>query len=463
MTAYDKQGRPVRDDVIAFPAVAARRDDGFEPGSWRVTRGSARRGDAFCNVNDRVLHVPSSDSPTGRLVQAHELMHARVSPTIEAFSAALAEGLSERALMCAEEARVNHLVGTVGFDLELLTDGTEKEAGTTVGQSGDWPEALCFAVATINTGGHKAYLRELRKHRPEWSKPLAALLKEVNSIMATTPSSITASTRPSQGGLTTEGFHAVTMRIARLLTTYITAALPTTPEELSRYKRGMRPGGRRPPSGTYAPLVWRDQPEFERVDLKGDIRKAKPSVTGLSMRYPNRYLTDPQMRVMGTRSRAEGGLVIIDQSGSMDIDEAVLEAAVKAHPKARIIGYSHRPGDGGSTPNAWVLAARSKVASPLPQGNVGNGVDGPILEWAIKHRRGGEPLIWICDGQVTDSHDHPGEHLSQEVAELVIRHKIRVIKGLAELPQALRSPRNMRPSEWEGLGRLGRAILARRH
>ena len=44
--------------------------------------------------------------------------------------------------------------------------------------------------------------------------------------------------------------------------------------------------------------------------------------------------------------------------------------------------------------------ARRRV---VPPGNVGNGVDGPALRFALSSRRGREPVIWVCDGQVTDS------------------------------------------------------------
>ena len=34
-------------------------------------------------------------------------------------------------------------------------------------------------------------------------------------------------------------------------------------------------------------------------------------------------------------------------------------------------------------------------------------------------RRVDEPLVWVTDGQVTDSHDHPDESLTADCAELV--------------------------------------------
>jgi hypothetical protein len=64
-----------------------------------------------------------------------------------------------------------------------------------------------------------------------------------------------------------------------------------------------------------------------------------------------------------------------------------------------------------------------RTASLLPGGNVGNGVDGPVLRWAHRTRRSGERIVWVTDGQVTDSNDHPNPRLSRECAELVRRHQ----------------------------------------
>ena len=177
------------------------------------------------------------------------------------------------------------------------------------------------------------------------------------------------------------------------------------------------------------------------------------------MRYPSRLLTDERKRAFATRSTFHGGIVIIDQSGSMDIDEASLTTLLRRAPDALVVGYSHRPGDAGATPNAWILADRGAVARTIPSGNIGNGVDGVMLEWALRRRHGTEAVVWVTDGQVTDSHDHPDERLTTHCAHLVRRHRIRLVKELDGAAKALSTGRTTDRSTWSQFGRLGRKLL----
>ena len=145
---------------------------------------------------------------------------------------------------------------------------------------------------------------------------------------------------------------------------------------------------------------------------------------------------------------------MIDQSGSMDVTVEELDGLLASAPEALIVGYSHRPGDTGGTPNVWVLAKAGLVASRARAGNVGNGVDGPVLRWVLRHARPSGAVIWVTDGQVTDSHDHPCHSLSLECARLVQRHQIRLVRGLSEVQATLRG----RTSIGEGFGRVGREL-----
>jgi hypothetical protein len=462
MKVYDTTSKPTpdREPISVYPAIAAQRDDAFVPGTWVIEEGAAARGGASCDVNNRVLQVPRANTQAARLVRAHELTHARVSPVGDVLERAWAMGVHPRALSCAEEARVNYLIAKAGFDVEHLADGTEKESGTMVAVAGDWAEALCFAVAIVNTGSEKPYLSGIRQGNKDWVAPMRAVLKRVNEILTENPVAYVASTKPTADGMP-EGFTNITLPIARLLSTYMSAEVPVSRDELSRFKRGMDPGGRRPPAGVFAPLVWLDQPEFDRVNLRGDVRRARPSNAGVAMRYPSRALTDPHRRVMAKKTRVGGGIVLIDQSGSMDMEPEEVREFARTHPKALLVGYSHRPGDPGGTANVWILAANGKVASAPIAGNVGNGVDGPILEWAIAQRRSSEPIVWVCDGQVTDAHDHPGPQLTAECGELVARHKIRLVRNLAAVSAALAHPRGLVPSEYPEYGRIGRYLATR--
>jgi hypothetical protein len=146
---------------------------------------------------------------------------------------------------------------------------------------------------------------------------------------------------------------------------------------------------------------------------------------------PIRLVTDPARRAFERRGVAGGGIVVVDQSGSMALSMEELTSLLARAPGAFVVGYSHAPGSTGM-PNAWVLADRGRAASTVRSGNVGNGVDGPVLRHALSHRRCGEPFVWICDGQVTDAGDHADERLAAECARLVVRHGIQMVASVDE-------------------------------
>ncbi len=169
------------------------------------------------------------------------------------------------------------------------------------------------------------------------------------------------------------GYANSTVVLARILTPPM-AARPRGAEELRAFRRSLEPGGRRPATGCFAPrltplaLTRRPTPR---------VRRARPTTTGTTMRYPSRLLTDDQRRAFARRATVHGGIVVIDQSGSMDIDVETMSTLLRRAPNALVVGYSHRPGDHGVTPNAWILANRGSVALTVTSGNIGNGVDGP--------------------------------------------------------------------------------------
>lgn len=439
------------------PELVTGRDDGFAVAPWTVKPGSTRRGEASCNLTERVLEVPLGADAGSRVVRAHELMHARVSPhRIEHFGAL--DELSPRALECAEELRINTLIARLGFDVALLRDGSEKNGARRIAESEDWAEAVCFLMAVLGTGGEKDYLAGIRSVRPLWMSGLRALRKRALALMDGHSNAALGATRMNSEHLPT-GYANATVVLARVLTQSMVARPPTTPEELRAFRRSLEPGGRRPPTGRFAALTFDDSLIMSPRPRGAGIRRARASTSGASMRYPSRLLTDEHKRAFATRSAFHGGIVIIDQSGSMDIDEASLTTLLRRAPDALVVGYSHRPGDTGLTPNVWVLADRGSVARTIPSGNIGNGVDGAVLEWALRRRHASEPIVWVTDGQVTDSHDHPDEQLTVDCAALVRRHRIRLVKELDGAAKALACGRTTERSRWSHFGRLGRKLL----
>jgi hypothetical protein len=438
------------------PELVTGREDGFRSGPWTVTAGSTRRGDASCNLTERVLHVPLGHDATSRVVRAHELMHARVSPHLREHYGALGD-ISPRALECAEEFRINTLVARLGFDVALLRDGSEKSGGRRLAESSDWSEALCFMLAVLGTGSEREYLAGVRQLQPTWMAGMRAVRKRALGVVDALNVASLGATRLNDDQLPA-GYANVTVVLARLLTQSMGARPPVTADALRAFRRSLEPGGRRPATGRFADLAFDESLVMSPRARGGGLRQARPATSGSTMRYPSRLLTDNYQRAFARRTSVHGGIVLIDQSGSMDLDESALRALLERAPDALVVGYSHRPGDAGATPNVWILANRGAVARACPSGNVGNGVDGPVLRWAVAQRRGSEPIIWVTDGQVTDSHDHPDDTLTTECTALVRRHRIRLVREMSDAGRALSLGRAASPSQWSQFGRIGRKL-----
>lgn len=445
---------------LVFPELVTGRRDGLPDERWHVREGWALRGHASCDFVERVVEVPFGLSPVDRIVRSHELVHVRVSPH-DVNPLALYPDLPRRTLECAEEFRVNWVLGQLGFDVSVLRDGSEVVAGERVALSDAWGEAACFFVAVLGTGAERDFVKGLRRHRPTWPKALSALKRRVTSFMRSLSVDEVADTHrsPSGSGLPV-GFERVSVPIAELLSRTMTAAVPETPEQLRQFARSLEPGGRRPPSGVFAELVLAPEGDMTAVAQRRFVRRTRANVSGRRMRYPSRILTDPQRRAFDDTRRSVGGIVIIDQSGSMDVPEEDLDTLLSRAPAALVIGYSHRPGDRSAHPNAWVLAAAGRRCSTIPAGNVGNGVDGPVLRWALTLRRGNEPVVWVTDGQVTDSNDHPNLDLARECAELVRRHRILLVRSVSDAAARMSGTGLGAWEDATTFGRVGRALVA---
>jgi hypothetical protein len=352
---------------------------------------------------------------------------------------------------------VNTLLARLGFDVSQLCDGTEKLGARRLASEGAWSEAVCFMLAVLGTGAEREFFAGVRAGNPLWSKALRTIRTRALAILDQSTASM-GSTKLSDDDVP-EGYAISTLVIARMVTSALAARVPTTPEELRTFRRSLEAGGRRPPTGVFAPLVIDDALERVCRERRAPIRRSRPATSGTALRYPGRLLTDERRRAFSRRVATRGGIVIVDQSGSMDLDPESLHALVRTAPHALVIGYSHQPGDRGATPNCWVLCDRSTVATSYPSGNVGNGVDGPVLRWALERRRAREPVIWVSDGQVTDSNDHPDEALTSLCASLVRRHRIRLARDVVEATNLLRTNRALPRSRLADFGRVGRKLL----
>jgi hypothetical protein len=452
-------------DLAPLPQVLSRSD--ASNGAWTIEGGSCNRGDAWTNHSTKKMRVPLANTPEARVVRAHEMAHARVSPTWRTDTIhELSAEYGERVLACVEELRVNTIISRVGFDLNLLHDGSEKLGGTNIATTGGremWNEAVSFSTACV---GSPTALREfisgVRKGSSDWAKALSKMARQLQKVTDGITTTEMASTTPIEDG-TPAGFVMVTQAIGRVLKPYLESAIGDgaqyTKELARQINRATEPGGRRAPTGRWADVVLLDLALAEKVDSSLLGRRRRPVASGTRVAFPSNAVRDPARRVFGGPALAPGGVVVIDQSGSMDLSSQQLDALLSLSPSLTVIGYSHRPGESVTTPNAWVLArgGRRVASDDLPQGNVGNGVDLPVLEFANRLRCAGEPLIWVCDGQTTDSNDHP--HGAEEVALFIRRNRVHCVRSVDALLHELKAGRPVLSQMRMAEGRVGRAAI----
>jgi hypothetical protein len=157
--------------------------------------------------------------------------------------------------------------------------------------------------------------------------------------------------------------------------------------------------------------------------------------------------------------KGNGGIVLIDGSGSMSLNNKDILDLTIASPGCTVAVYSADRSN--VKPNLLVLAKDGKMVDKLPERNGGNGVDGEAIRWAIKQRkRSSTPIVWITDGQVHGlgtAGAYGGYHdiLAMDCIKEVLKNKVfmahNVKDGLALLKQLSlgKKPQRWYPRMWQ--------------
>ena len=457
--------------VIPHPeVVVASREDSDTAEKWTVKAGSSNRGDAFTDFGSRTMRLPTESDETARIIRLHELTHSKVSPmSAEAFSvSAKTAGVSERMLECAEEWRVNRIVNNMGYDTAKLLDGSEKESGKKAAKAGTpqaFNEALAFALAiSASPKALNSLLSGIRSGgKPEWAKTIRNAITAVKKTIKgdyrfdryladTEPYAVTDDITVPYG-------FTKSLQVAQVVSQFLS---PYDSEGNSISEVDSSEGGVEVPVGyeigKFAPLVF-DKTVLLNRQVKGHLHRRKRSAnTGKRVLYPSRVMSDPQKRVFGTKVKANGGVVVFDISGSMSLTDEDIETILEHAPSAIVMAYSHKKNT--SRPNAWILANRGKRCdhvSKLDIGNIGNGVDGPALQWASKVARRGERIIWVCDGQITDAQDKAGTNeMHEQCFQVIDKFNIVQARNVNEAVKILKNPTASVSGKRTVYGRQGR-------
>lgn len=470
-------------------------------GGWTSTVSPLMRGSTFTDFSEHQMSVPEGNSPEAVACRIHELTHARISPTQVPAQLMSQFGVSVEAVRLAEEVRVNMVsVGSAlvhekrgsGDDsvveitkqAQFLTDGTERAIADKAVETSDWRTAVSLYLSTLNTVSNRTVKRRLRR-RKEWQKPLeyiekfmrkngylldkkspfirnhhfSSLSYHVGRSRDTTP--LNYSWRDSKTGreVTTQlpgGFIASNLPLAHAIDSMFSNNPSKSAQEQQQLANGEEsPSGDKPDDYENGFSNW-EVLHFGLTSLTETTsaflgKRKRPAMVGKYPTRPDRLLTDPERRIFREVARSRGGVVVFDCSGSMSITHDEVHAVVRQFAGATVVAYTHR---GSGRPNAWILADRGRMISANEFEEIdlghGNGVDGPILRWALRNKRNPKDFVmWVSDGHVTGKNDGQRNEQLIEVARLSMRYNIigaynstEAISILADMKRTGATPRN---------------------
>lgn len=425
------------------------RDD-VEPGTWDVRPSHVPRVD----IERHRMDAPLGTDPHSRALRAELLMRAKVSPA-QGFPLPYdIHPLAPKVIEACESVRINYLLQHAGVKHEIDTRTATMNIDRAVA-SKDIDTLVNLTVRYHGTKAGKSVGRAIKAASDKYGSPqinefIKALRKTVSNVTynwdANWVKNDLADT--NQIDLHTEYYeeedeyettcvpsgYNYSVRLANAVARFLSAAARRgiSPSEEGDPNKGVPEAGDMPED--FAELSVEILPMPERVAGRMGRRRAATNV-GINPRRAHRYYSDPERRIFDRRVKGIGGVVLIDQSGSMSLSTDEIWEVIKASPGCTIIGYSHGR---SSAYNCWVLAENGKVVSEVRDGNGGNGVDGPALLFALSKRKKGEPLVWVCDGQVTDRNDSYNDSLANWCARVVANHNVHMVNDVPEAVEALK-------------------------
>jgi len=451
---------------------------------WSVEEVAPRRGLARTNVADRAIFAPAGLSDLERVVRAHELMHARISPAESIIDWIKREIASPDSLQAVEEVRVNYALNKAGFDLSSMTDGCEDADGELCVIQDDWLAAVRFAVASAGTGGGKRFLVGVRRQSKHWATALQKIQKhfwkqaesadggkqgrryvprepllstDIHSSIGLPPAGFAwtekwaeyldrlgAMPAPSKADkpvkkkrksavTTGEGGEDATNRESDdsehetgEYTDESSQDIASKGSKIEDALRNLRPlnYGRTEANQDWGKLIWGES--ILTAVSKGHLGKKRVAMTyGRNPRRISRLFSDPQRRIFDHERRNKGGIVLIDGSGSMALKREQVIEILKVAPGATVAIYSDMD-EGAGSPNIHILAKNGKCVEEknMPDFGKGNGVDLPALEWAISQRKGKEPVVWVTDGGVCTVHGSHTQPIVLQCMKTAKRNKV---------------------------------------
>ena len=484
----------------AIPEMLGRRD--ADHGQWEVVGCAPQRGLPMTNIIDRKMVVPQEDSDASRTIRMHEMLHARVSPASD-YKGWIERGIaSPTALQVVEEMRVNFLVKKAGLDPKHLADGSELDSGIRMAKSGDWSSLVYTAVGYGGCGGGKDFLTGVRRIDRAVGDRLNTIVKRVTKELdkAFKKGTLGSTEIDPATGLSPLGFSHVERlgewvdRMAnppkhedddqdddqggqddtRAKTEKENAQVgnPDTAQPKKKAKKQNPEDNQKPAEskGRGGVASWSElkvaTPPLVRHLPGGMGRVRRACDTGRNPRRMGRMITDPQRRIFDATKKGNGGVVIIDGSGSMRLTEQDIIKITEAAPGATVAVYSAKTNN--LTENLWVLARDGKMVDAIPPRSGGNGVDGPAIRWGITQRKNKRtPVVFVTDGLVHGVNMGYDDQLAMDCIRTVMASNVYMAKDVKQATEVLgslsagRKPKRWYPNAWKETFRKleGRALV----
>jgi hypothetical protein len=365
------------------------------------------------------------------VVRHHELLHALLSPNGVPEIYLEEQGISPKTIHLAEEIRINSVLKEnakgLGLNISAFKDGSETREARLAVETQDLSHAIHLLCASMFTGSEASVSKILYPEFPEVKKLKAILKKQLNELWqknSTYPTAVYDKANTQY--IIPRGFYA-TLTIARILEKFAKDEAEAQSEYAERVRAQIDNYKPSDEYNAWGHLVFGSVPLTESGS--GFLSRTRSaSATGRQPRRLHRLISDPDRKVFDRIARKRGGIVIVDGSGSMSLDENDLKAIVKAASGCLVAVYSYV----SDQPNIWVVAREGRFVAQddFPPIGCDNVVDLPALEWGVKQRKyRKDPVIWVSDGDVTGVNRYSSVDLERQCAQFVAKHKIIQVKN----------------------------------
>lgn len=364
--------------------------------TWSVADSPSGGGGTDTKRAD--MFAPLASTPTARMIRNHELIHARITPRINAGDAAKKHGVTVDALQWSEDYRVGLLQSRLGLVDPDAMDA--KECAEFVKGIVHSPRLVAgVMLATLSTQYQMIRLRTAILAAGFDEDDMAEIMTGVREITALAYPTRRRGRRGKGVRFKPTGFAKHTAPLALMFD----SRFPDGPKPGEQSSEDARQANKRVQrvKGT---ATWGILERVVKLPLSIPIRPRRPmgrrfSDAGVIPSAVHRLPVDGS--IFSTRRRARGGTILCDASGSMSYSDEDIERIIRTAPAATIAFYAgHRSGAGPA--GRIVIAAAGGRAAAVSEvyealGGGQNFIDGPALRWLAKQAG---PRTWVSDEEV---------------------------------------------------------------